>query len=103
MPVRNVEDEFDALKLDFGRLSTDLGRLTEAVQSLVGQDLQAYKAKLQGVMGQVGDGVEDAVSAMGDRGRAGAKCVAHQMHEHPVMSILVCLGLGLAVGKLISR
>ena len=103
MPVRNVEDEFDILKSDFGKLSSDLGRLTEAVQSLVGQDVQACKVKLQGVMGQVGDGVEEAVSAIGVRGKAGAHCVARQMQDHPVTSLLVCLGLGLAVGKLMSR
>lgn len=103
MSARNVEQEFDALKSDFGKLSSDLVGLTEAVRDLVGQDVQGYVAKARVVAGQVNEEVDAATTALAAQGRAGVACVTHQMRDHPVASILVCLGLGFVIGKLIER
>ena len=103
MSTRNVEQEFDALRSDFSKLSSDLGNLTDALRNLTGQGAQDYLAKMQAVMGQANDGVEATATALSARGREGIACVTHQMRERPLTSILICLGLGVVIGKLFDR
>jgi len=103
MPGRNVEQEFDALKLDFGKLSSDLVRLTEALRDLTGEGAQEYVAKLRSVVSQANEDAQAAAAALGARGREGIAAVEHQVRERPLMSILICFGVGLVIGKLIDR
>ncbi|MBY0431283.1 MAG: hypothetical protein K2Q10_08805 [Rhodospirillales bacterium] len=103
MSARNVEQEFDALKSDFSKLSSDLASLTDAIRNLTGQDAQDYLAKMRAVVGQANEGVEATASALGARGREGIASVAQHMRERPLTSILICLGLGVVIGKLIDR
>lgn len=103
MSTRNVEQEFDALKSDFSKLSADLVNLTEAIRDLAGKDAQAYMTKFRGAVSHANHDVEAAATALGERGRESAACIAHQIRERPLASILVCLGLGLVIGKLIHR
>ncbi len=103
MSARNVEQEFDALKLDFGKLSSDMVGLTEALRDLAGRNAGEYGTKLRGVMGQATEEVEAAAAALKDRGCQGAASVVHHMRERPLTSILVCFGLGVAIGKLMDR
>ena len=103
MAARNVEQEFDALKSDFGRLSSDLANMTEALRGLVGQDAGGTIGKVRAAMGQASEGVEATAAALGARGRKGIACLEHQVRERPLTSILVCLGVGLVLGKLLDR
>ena len=103
MSARNVEHEFDTLKADFNKLSSDLVNLTDIMRGLAGQDAQAYLAKMRTVVGQANEGVEATAAALSARGRQGIASVEHQIRERPLTSILICLGLGMIVGKLINR
>ncbi len=103
MSVRNVEQEFDALKTDVGTLSADLVRLTEALRELTGEGAQGYWAKLRSVTGQASEEVHAASAALGARGREGIDAIERQVRANPLMSILICLGLGLVIGKLLDR
>jgi ElaB/YqjD/DUF883 family membrane-anchored ribosome-binding protein len=103
MSARNVEQEFDALKSDFAKLSADLVNLTEAMRNLTGENAQEYMKKGRNVLDQANKDVEAAAAALGERGRQGITAIAHQIKERPLTSILICLGLGIVVGKLIDR
>ena len=58
MSTRNVEQEFDALKLDFSKLSSDLASLTETLRDVVGRNAGEVGAKVRGAMGHASDEVE---------------------------------------------
>jgi len=103
MPARNVEQEFDALKLDFAKLGTDLMGLTEAMRGLTTTEVQEHLAKLRAVMGHANDDVEAAALALSARGRKGVAVAAQCIGERPLTSILVCFGLGVVIGKLFDR
>ena len=102
MSTRNVEQEFDALKSDFGKLSADLVSLTQTLRDLAGKDAHLVMDRLGDTMGRANHEVE-AAAAAGARGREGVTAVAQQLRERPLTSILVCLGLGVVIGKLINR
>ena len=103
MSTRNVEQEFDALKSDFGKLSADLVSLTQTLRDLAGKDAHLVMDRLGDTMGRANHEVEAAAAAAGARGREGVTAVAQQLRERPLTSILVCLGLGVVIGKLINR
>ena len=90
-------------KSDFGKLSSDLVRLTEALRDLTGEGAQEYVAKLRSVVSQANEDAQAAAAALGARGREGIAAVEHQVRERPLMSILICFGVGLVIGKLIDR
>ena len=101
MTARNVEQEFDALKADLARLSGDLGGLTEAVRTLIGQDADAYISKFRTAMGHAN--MTEAVDVATARARDGATYVTGQVRNHPLTTILACFGLGVVLGKLMDR
>jgi ElaB/YqjD/DUF883 family membrane-anchored ribosome-binding protein len=103
MSARNVEHEFDALKSDFGKMSADLVSLTQALRDLAAKDGEAYLSKARNVVGQANEDVEAAAAALAARGREGLHSVAVQVRERPLTSILVCLGVGVVIGKLFDR
>lgn len=91
------------MKADFSKLSSDLVNLTDAMRTLAGQDAQNHVAKMRTVAGQASDGIEATASALNTCGRRGIASIEHLMRERPLASILIGLGVGLIVGKLISR
>ena len=103
MSARNVEQEFDALKADFGKLSADLVVLSEALRSLTGQDAVNYLAKLRSFAGAEADGLGTAATGLGARGQDALASVGRQISERPLASVLICFGLGLIISKLIER
>lgn len=103
MSTRNVEQEFDALKSDFGKLGTDLASLTTAMRDLAGQGALDNLAKLKAAAGQAHEDVHAAAAALGARGRDGMAAAVQQVRDRPLTSILICFGLGLVIGKLIDR
>lgn len=103
MTARNVEQEFDTLKSDISKLSSDLVNLRDAIRSLAGQDAQEPLARMRAVLEQANEGVEATASALGARSRQGIASVEQQMRERPLASILIGLGVGLIIGKLVSR
>jgi ElaB/YqjD/DUF883 family membrane-anchored ribosome-binding protein len=103
MSARNVEQEFDSLKADFGKLSADLVALTEALRGLTGQDAKDYVAKLRSIAEAETDGLRAAAAGLGARGQDAMACVGRQISERPLASVLICFGVGLVIGKLIER
>lgn len=103
MSVRNVEQDFDALKADFGKLSADLVNLTAALRDATGQGAQEYLAKVRSFTDQGSEDVQAAAAALGARGRDAMNSVGEQIRDRPLMSLLICFGLGIVIGKLIDR
>jgi ElaB/YqjD/DUF883 family membrane-anchored ribosome-binding protein len=103
MSARNVEQEFDSLKADFGKLSADLVALTDALRGLNGRDAKDYLAKLGSIAAGESDGLRAAAAELGARGQDAVASVGRQISDRPVMSVLICFGLGLLIGKLLDR
>jgi ElaB/YqjD/DUF883 family membrane-anchored ribosome-binding protein len=103
MSTRNVEQEFDTLRSDFGKLSADLVGLTELLRDITGKGAQDYLAQLRAAGGQVNEDVHAAAAALGARGREGIAALGDEIKQRPLMSLLVCFALGLVLGKLIER
>ena len=103
MSTRNVELEIDTLKADFAKLSADLCGLTQALRGLDGQDAQDILAKLRAIAEAETEGLRAAAAGLGARGQDATAAVGRNIREHPVMSVLICFGLGLVIGKLIDR
>jgi ElaB/YqjD/DUF883 family membrane-anchored ribosome-binding protein len=100
MSDRNVEQEFDALKSDLGKIGSDLASLTQAIHDFIGQDTQAKLDKLHGATEQAKEEVGTAAAALGERGCKGISSIGNQLRKHPLVSVLIGLAVGVVLGKL---
>ena len=103
MPARNVEQEFDALKSDFAKLGSDFMNLTHAMGNLTGEEARDCSAKFRAALGHAGEDVDAVAASLAVNGRKSVAAVARCVGERPLTSILLCLGVGLVIGKLIDR
>jgi ElaB/YqjD/DUF883 family membrane-anchored ribosome-binding protein len=100
-PERNVEQEFDALKNDVKKLGDDFANLARALLDTASPD--NILAKLRELADRGSDEVGAAASALGKQGNDAIVSVGRQVRERPLTTILICLGLGFVIGKLIDR
>lgn len=96
MPNSQMQRELETLKGDFRDLRTDFSQL---MKSLV--DSGRHEA------GEMAGGVRDqlrcASDAVRQRSMKTAEDLQSQVRQHPALTVLVCVGLGLFIGRLISR
>lgn len=88
--------ELDKLQADIAAVRDDLAALTSL-----------YKEKLKdgadSVASRVRDGAEKTAADVGARARDGAAVVSDQIEARPLTSVLIAFGVGMALGKIISR
>jgi ElaB/YqjD/DUF883 family membrane-anchored ribosome-binding protein len=91
--IKDLEQRFDnpEVNQDFKALKSDIGLLKETAE----QKAQEAADRLKGSGDQVGKQVLDAVSQYKDKGGELAGQLEHQVHERPLVSLLVAFGLGM--------
>jgi ElaB/YqjD/DUF883 family membrane-anchored ribosome-binding protein len=102
-----TEDSVAALRKDLSTLSTDVQKLMKAIsadasaQAHNGADhLKDQAAILAERARQAG---AQATAAMARSGKAAVGEVEHQIGQHPLSSVLIALGTGFVIGKLLDR
>jgi ElaB/YqjD/DUF883 family membrane-anchored ribosome-binding protein len=95
MPNSQMQ-EIETLKGDFRDLRTDFSRL---MKSLV----ESGKHEAEEVAGGVRNQLRCAGDAVRERGLKTAEDLQAHVRQHPALTVLACLGLGLLIGRLVSR
>jgi len=103
MSARNVEQEFDALRSDFGKLSADLANLTAALRDVTAEGAHDYWVKLRAATDHANGEAHAAAAALGARGRDSIDAAARHVRDRPLTSVLACFAAGLVIGKLLDR
>jgi ElaB/YqjD/DUF883 family membrane-anchored ribosome-binding protein len=96
MPNSQMQQEFESLKGDFRDLRTDFSRL---MKSLV----ESGKHEAEEMAGGMRDQLRCAGDAVRDRGVKTAEDLQAQIRQHPAIAVVACLGLGLLIGRLLTR
>jgi ElaB/YqjD/DUF883 family membrane-anchored ribosome-binding protein len=109
MAERNVgggqtaDKEFESLRADINRLREDLATLTRHVRETAGEQVSAAGQRAR----EYADDARERASEAAAKGRAraarSAEAVESQIEDHPFTSITVAFGIGLLIGKLMSR
>jgi ElaB/YqjD/DUF883 family membrane-anchored ribosome-binding protein len=104
---RNLEEEFDALKAGLDTLRNDISSRVNSFGEAATDEVRTRGRRARAAMGRVtgraGEVWDDATDEASRRGREGVAAVKQQIEERPVISLLVALGIGLVIGKLINR
>jgi ElaB/YqjD/DUF883 family membrane-anchored ribosome-binding protein len=107
MENRNLEAEFDALRGDLDHLRKDVSSLVGSLGAAASDEIRRGGRRARAVAGRAfdraGEGVSDAAEEIRRRGRQGLSAAEERIEEHPFTSVLVALGIGLLIGRLLMR
>lgn len=103
MATRDPADDIAALKNDLAALRKDIGALAKTVgeqASTTSDDaMDALKEKIAALRSEL----EGAAKTVRARGAEGVAAVEHHIEQKPLQSMLIALGAGLLIGKLLDR
>ena len=104
---RNLEEEFDALKAGLDTLRKDISSLASSFGDAATDEVKTRGRRARAAVGRVTDRAgevwDDATSEASRRGREGVAALGHQIDGRPFISVLVAFGIGVLIGRLISR
>jgi ElaB/YqjD/DUF883 family membrane-anchored ribosome-binding protein len=104
---RNLEEEFDALKAGLDTLRKDISSLVNSFGDATTDEIKTRGRRARAAVGRMSDRAgevwDDATNEASRRGREGVAAVEQQIEERPFFSVLVAFGIGVVIGKLITR
>jgi ElaB/YqjD/DUF883 family membrane-anchored ribosome-binding protein len=100
---RALGSELDELKHDLAKLGSDTATLFQTLfDAGVGSTGHIREKIGRGTEGLLGD-IRDGLDEVRSRGKDSLGALADQVSSRPLVSLLVVLGIGLAIGKLMER
>jgi ElaB/YqjD/DUF883 family membrane-anchored ribosome-binding protein len=106
MPTANrrLEEELSGLKATVETLREDLAaRFSSLGDAAADQIMTRGRAAVGRAAEQASDLWDDAAREASRRGRKGAAALEQRIEESPFLSVLIAFGLGIVIGRLISR
>jgi ElaB/YqjD/DUF883 family membrane-anchored ribosome-binding protein len=100
---RDLSKEFDNLKEDLVRLQKDLANLSAASGSAASDALGSAKATLEQEAQKLLENIQQAAGGLKQEGERALHQAEKQIEDRPVSSLLTTLGIGFALGWLVSR
>lgn len=104
---RNLEEEFDALKAGVDTLRKDISSLVSSFGDAATDEIKTRGRRARAAVGRATDRAgevwDDATNEASRRGREGAAALEQRIEERPFISVLVAFGIGMVIGRLISR
>jgi ElaB/YqjD/DUF883 family membrane-anchored ribosome-binding protein len=104
---RNLEEEFDALKVGLDTLRKDISSRVNSFGDAATDEVRTRGRRARAAVGRVTDRAgevwDDATTEASRRGREGAAALEQRIEERPVISVLMAFGIGLVIGRLINR
>jgi ElaB/YqjD/DUF883 family membrane-anchored ribosome-binding protein len=103
MAERDLQKEFDGLKLELTKLQEDLGRVAEQSSTVAKDAASVARDRLEEEAQRLIERIQEAAEAAGARGKDVVADVERRVEEKPVPSALTALGIGLVIGIILSR
>lgn len=100
---RDLQKELDALKTDLGKLQGDIVELTSKSGDIASDALTSAKANLEEEAEKLLASFQDTFNSIQKEGESKVKEVEKEVADKPVTSLLTTLGIGFAIGWLLSR
>jgi ElaB/YqjD/DUF883 family membrane-anchored ribosome-binding protein len=96
MTTQNVESEFDTVKADLAKLRGDIASLSAALKDVTSETVHQ---QIESIRTRIDNLTDDAAA----HGRDTLDDIASHVEERPLTSILIALGVGFVVGRLLDR
>jgi ElaB/YqjD/DUF883 family membrane-anchored ribosome-binding protein len=102
-----TEDNVAALRKDLSTLSTDVQKLMKAISHDASVNAQNGADHLKDQAAMLAERARQAgaqaTAAVARGSKAAVGEVEHQIGQHPLSSVLIALGTGFVIGKLLDR
>ncbi|MBC7135137.1 DUF883 family protein [Oceanibaculum nanhaiense] len=103
MATREPADDIQALKNDLAALRKDIGALAKTVGDQASTTSDDAMDGLKERIAALRSELEGAAKSARARGAEGVAAVEHHIEQKPLQSMLIALGAGLLIGKLLDR
>ncbi|MBX3351723.1 MAG: DUF883 family protein [Phycisphaeraceae bacterium] len=94
--IEQLRDDLRAVREDLAALGKDV---VSATKTGVHSASAAARDEARKRLEQLGEAWDDAK----DTGRAAKRDVEHHIEEHPFAAVMIALGVGVVIGKLLDR
>jgi len=96
MTTHDVGSEFDTVKEDLAKLRSDIASLSNALKGVTSDSVHEQIASIRSRI----DGLTDEART---HSRDTLDDFANRIEERPVTSVLIALGVGFLIGRLLDR
>lgn len=103
MAKEEYQNELEALKSDVAQLRTDMGELMDSFRQMGQERFNEAKSKATSEVERLREQLNQAYDRARQEGREVYETAHHRLEEHPVMSVGLAFGLGLLIGKILSK
>lgn len=103
MAKEEYQNELEALKSDVAQLRTDMGELMDSFHQMGYERVNAAKSKATSEVDRLREQLNQAYDRARQEGREVYETAHHRLEEHPLTSVGLAFGLGLIIGKILSK
>ncbi|MCF8107234.1 MAG: hypothetical protein K9K64_17290 [Desulfohalobiaceae bacterium] len=103
MAKEEYQQELESLKSDMTQLRTDLGELMERFREMGHERVDETRSRARSEVERRRDQLNQAYEKARQEGREYYDAAHHRLEEHPLTSIGLAFGLGMLLGKVLSR
>jgi|GEM_PF-735925 ElaB/YqjD/DUF883 family membrane-anchored ribosome-binding protein len=99
----NDDSDLSALRDDLAALKRDVAGLIEHLKTGATEGAQSAAEGAQNAVEHLEDGAHRLCRSVAAEGEREAKVVCHQIEEHPLLALLIAVGVGFIGGRALSR
>jgi ElaB/YqjD/DUF883 family membrane-anchored ribosome-binding protein len=103
MAARNLEQEFDGLRGDIDKLRGDLASLTKSLGEVARETAGAGARRARAAADDIAHRLDAATVDARLKARENVARVEQQIEERPFTAVAIAFGIGLLMGRLMSR
>ncbi len=102
MAEDQIRKEIDALKNDIAQFRKDIGGLTDALKTVLGEKVDETKRNTKDKASKAMEDLESKIEALLAQGSGAVKSAGEKVSEHPGTSLLTAFGVGFIIAKLLG-
>jgi ElaB/YqjD/DUF883 family membrane-anchored ribosome-binding protein len=99
----NPDPDLAALRDDLAALKRDVAGLIEHLKAGATEGAQSAVEGAQSAVEHLQDGAHRLCDSVAAEGQREAKVVCRQIEEHPLLALLIAVGVGYIGGRVLSR
>ncbi len=103
MAKEEYQNELEALKTDVAQLRNDMGELMDSFRKMGQERVNEAKSKATSEVERLREQLNQAYAKARQEGREVYDTAHHRLEEHPLTSVGLAFGLGLLIGKILSK
>lgn len=103
MAKEEYQKELETVKSDIAQLRTDMSELVDSFRQMGQERVHEAKSRATSEVERLREQLNQAYDRARQEGREVYETAHHRLEEHPLTSVGLAFGLGLLIGKILSK